>query len=63
MKARISAGMSPLVPAIAPVACIDCGKPAHLVRRTPDAQRGPRTEQQIFECSVCLALTTMAVER
>ena len=57
-----SAGVSPLVPSIAPIACTRCGNPAHLIRRTPDAQMGGKIETRTFECCACLELTSITVE-
>jgi hypothetical protein len=57
-----SAGGSPLVPRIAPVACLSCGRAAHLIRRAPLAQLGVGIEQRTFECSACLERTAITVE-
>jgi hypothetical protein len=65
MKLRkvVSADAGPLVPDIAPIACIYCGKPAHLIQLTPHPQMGPTTERRTFECESCDKLTEIAVAR
>ena len=56
-----SASDNPLVPRIAPVACLSCGSAAHLIRRTPHAELGAGIERRTFECSVCLDHTAITV--
>jgi hypothetical protein len=57
-----SASGSPLVPRIAPVACLSCGRAAHLVRRAPSAELGAGIEQRTFECSGCLERTAITIK-